>query len=62
MASYVQARINSIISVTGIAISCLGILLFVASYEVENELKDTDYFGSQFGKNHCEYWAAIPVS
>ena len=61
MASYVQARINSIIFVTGIAISCLGILLFVASYEVENELKD-NYFGSQFGKNHCEYWAAIPVS
>ena len=60
MASYVQARINSIIFVTGIAIFCLGVLLFGSSYKVENELKDNE-IDSEFGKNHCEYWAAIPA-
>jgi hypothetical protein len=28
---------------------------------VENELNGNG-FDTEFGKNHCEYWAAIPVS
>jgi hypothetical protein len=59
--SGLQAKIQLIIGLAGIKIFCLGILLFASSYMVEDLLKDYGY-GYDFGRNHCEYWAALPVS
>jgi hypothetical protein len=56
-----QAKIHLIIGLAGIKIFCLGILLFASSYMIEDLLQN-DKFGYDFGKNLCEYWAALPVS
>jgi hypothetical protein len=61
MANRLQGRIYLIISLAGLAIFCSGILLFASCYMVESLLKGNE-FDPEFGKNHCEYWAGIPVS
>ncbi|CAB3990037.1 Hypothetical predicted protein, partial [Paramuricea clavata] len=58
--SGLQAKIHLIIGLAGIKIFCLGILLFASSYMVEDLLKDYAY-GFDIGRNHCEYWAALPT-
>ncbi|CAB3990036.1 Hypothetical predicted protein [Paramuricea clavata] len=60
MAYNLQNRIRFIIGLAGFAIFCSGILLFASSYLVEDLLKDT-IIDADFGRNHCEYWAALPT-
>lgn len=62
MAKTLEYKIGVFVAVVGFAIFCSGLILFASSYLIEDILKGLDGFGSDFGKNHCEYWAALPVS
>ena len=61
MGNSLEHRISVLVAAVGIAIFLSGLLLFVSSYLVEDILKDLKEF-NDFGQNHCEYWAALPVS
>ncbi|XP_028398042.1 uncharacterized protein LOC114521718 [Dendronephthya gigantea] len=60
MASKLRSRIQLIIGLAGLVLTCSGIILFASSYLVEEWLKSYE-FSSPLGRNHCEYWAAIPT-
>ena len=58
-----KQRIGFFVAAVGFAISLSGVVLFASSYLVEDMLKGLHHIvGGEMGKNHCEYWAALPVS
>ena len=58
-----EQRIGFLVAVVGFAVIVSGVVLFASSYLVEDMLKGLRHFGGgSMGKNHCEYWAALPVS
>ena len=58
-----EQRIGFLVVVVGFAIFVSGVVLFASSYLIEDMLKGLLVVGGgDMGKNHCEYWAALPVS